>query len=54
LALRLERSPEMIRELLRGKGQEAIGMNLEEYRFKDYENEDLQCEFYSTHFKDFA
>jgi hypothetical protein len=49
LALRLERSPEMIRALLRGKGQEAIDMNLEEYRFKDYDNEDLHCkDFFSS------
>jgi hypothetical protein len=47
LALRLERSPEMIRALLRGKGQEAIDMNLEEYRFKDYDNEDLHCKDFS-------
>jgi hypothetical protein len=44
LALRLERSPEMIRELLRGNGMEAIHINLEEYYFKDIDDEDLWCE----------
>ncbi|XP_059485435.1 uncharacterized protein LOC132202500 [Neocloeon triangulifer] len=35
LALRMQRSPEMIKELLRGNGKDAVNMKLEEYYFKD-------------------
>jgi hypothetical protein len=35
----------MIRELLRGEGQKAIDMNLEEYYFKDIDDQDLWCEY---------
>jgi len=42
----MQRSPEMIRELLRGMGEVAAEMNLEEYCFVDLDDEDLSCEFY--------
>jgi len=47
LALRMERSPRMIKELLRGEGKEAVDMNLEEYYFKDIDDEDLWCTYYN-------
>lgn len=46
MALRLERAPEMIRELLRGEGQKAVHIKLDGYHFEmNIDNQDFWCEY---------
>jgi hypothetical protein len=45
----MQRSPEMIRELLRGVGEEAVDMKImdpEDYYKLDMTDDDFVCEFY--------